>query len=78
MISPDTLKDEEKGAAGWSDSTSYRVTVLTDKSALEAGGKELPIIPGMIASVEIRTDEKTVLEYLLKPVLKAREAFGER
>lgn len=78
LISPDTLKDEEKGAAGRPDSTYYRVTVLTDKSALEAGGKELPIIPGMIASVEIRTGEKTVLEYLLKPVLKVREAFRER
>ncbi|KRG67333.1 hemolysin secretion protein D [Stenotrophomonas terrae] len=78
LISPDTLKDEEKGAAGRPDSTYYRVTVLTDKSVLEAGGKELPIIPGMIASVEIRTGEKTVLEYLLKPVLKAREAFRER
>ncbi|WP_282268614.1 HlyD family type I secretion periplasmic adaptor subunit [Stenotrophomonas sp. PS02298] len=78
LISPDTLKDEEKGAAGRPDSTYYRVTVLTDKSALEAGGKELPIIPGMIASMEIRTGEKTVLEYLLKPVLKAREAFRER
>lgn len=78
LISPDTLKDEEKGAAGRPDSTYYRVTVLTDKSVLEAGGKELPIIPGMIASVEIRTGEKTVLEYLLKPVLKTREAFRER
>ncbi|PZU21372.1 MAG: hemolysin secretion protein D [Stenotrophomonas sp.] len=78
LISPDTLKDEEKGGAGRPDSTYYRVTVLTDKSVLEAGGKELPIIPGMIASMEIRTGEKTVLEYLLKPVLKAREAFRER
>ncbi len=78
LISPDTLKDEEKGGSGRPDSTYYRVTVLTDRSALEAGGKELPIIPGMIASVEIRTGEKTVLEYLLKPVLKAREAFRER
>lgn len=32
----------------------------------------------MIASVEIRTGEKTILDYLLKPVLKAREAFRER
>lgn len=77
-ISPDTLKDEERGATGKPDSTYYRVMVLTDKSALEAGGKQLPIIPGMVASVEIRTGEKTVLEYLLKPVLKAREAFRER
>ena len=43
-----------------------------------AGGKEFPIIPGMTATVEIRTGEKTILSYLLKPVLKAREAFRER
>jgi adhesin transport system membrane fusion protein len=77
-ISPDTLKDDQKAAAGRADDTYYRVLVLTEKSALQAGGKELPIIPGMVASVEIRTGEKSVLDYLLKPVLKAREAFRER
>lgn len=77
-ISPDTLKDDQKAAAGRPDATYYRVLVLTDKSSLEAGGKSLPIIPGMVASVEIRTGEKTILDYLLKPVLKAREAFRER
>lgn len=77
-ISPDTLKDDQKAAAGRHDDTYYRVLVLTESSVLEAGGKSLPIIPGMVASVEIRTGEKTILDYLLKPVLKAREAFRER
>ena len=77
-ISPDTLKDDQKAASGRPDDTYYRVLVLTERSALQAGGKELPIIPGMVASVEIRTGEKTVLEYLLKPIFKAREAFRER
>jgi adhesin transport system membrane fusion protein len=77
-ISPDTLKDDQKAAAGRPDDTYYRVLILTDSSALEAGGKSLPIIPGMVASVEVRTGEKTILDYLLKPVLKAREAFRER
>uniref|UniRef100_UPI0035BE779F HlyD family type I secretion periplasmic adaptor subunit n=2 Tax=Pseudomonas aeruginosa TaxID=287 RepID=UPI0035BE779F len=77
-ISPDTLKDDQKAATGRPDDTYYRVLILTDKSALQAGGKDLPIIPGMVASVEIRTGEKTILDYLLKPVLKAREAFRER
>ena len=58
--------------------TYYRVLILTDSSSLEAGGKSLPIIPGMVATVEIRTGEKTILDYLLKPVLRAREAFRER
>lgn len=77
-ISPDTLKDDQKAAAGRPDDTYYRVLVLTDSSTLEAGGQSLPIIPGMVASVEVRTGEKTILDYLLKPVLKAREAFRER
>lgn len=77
-ISPDTLKDEQKASAGRPDSTYYRVLVLTESSALSAGGKTLPILPGMIATVDIRTGEKTILDYLLKPLFKAREAFRER
>ncbi|QDY43079.1 HlyD family type I secretion periplasmic adaptor subunit [Candidatus Pantoea soli] len=77
-ISPDTLKDDQKAASGRPDDTYYRVLILTDKSTLHAGNKDLPIIPGMIATVEIRTGEKTILDYLLKPVLKAKEAFRER
>jgi adhesin transport system membrane fusion protein len=76
-ISPDTLKDEQSAAAG-RDDTYYRVLVLTDSSSLQTGGKSMPIIPGMIATVEIRTGEKTILDYLLKPVMKGREAFRER
>lgn len=77
-ISPDTHKDDQKAAAGRADNTYYRVQILTHSSHLEAGGKSLPIMPGMVATVEIRTGEKTILDYLLKPVLKAREAFRER
>lgn len=77
-ISPDTLKDDQKSASGRSDDTYYRVQILTDRSFLQAGSKPLPIIPGMVATVEIRTGEKTILDYLLKPVLKAREALRER
>jgi len=77
-ISPDTLKDDQKAAAGRADDTYYRVLVLTDSSTLETRGKSLPIIPGMLASMEIPTGEKTILDYLLKPVFKAREAFRER
>ncbi|WP_337264866.1 MULTISPECIES: HlyD family type I secretion periplasmic adaptor subunit [unclassified Serratia (in: enterobacteria)] len=77
-ISPDTLQDEKKLAAGRPDAIYYRVQILTDTSWLESAGKKLPIIPGMTATVEIRTGTKTILDYLLKPVFKAREAFRER
>jgi len=78
MISPDTLKEEQKAPGSRGDDSYYRVQVLTDSSVLQAGGQALPIIPGMVATVEIRTGEKTVLDYLLKPIFKAREAFRER
>lgn len=54
----------------------YVVKVRTQQSAI---GKGLPIIPGMMAQVDILTGKKTVLSYLLKPVLKAKSyAFSER
>ena len=74
IISPDTLREEKKSE----DENYYRVLIRTKNSTLTNNGKELPIIPGMTASVEIRTGEKTVLDYILKPVLKAREAMRER
>lgn len=75
-VSPDTFVDEK--AAGKPDQIYYQVQVLTDKSELVAAGKHLPIIPGMTGNVEIRTGEKTILSYLLKPIFKSREAFRER
>lgn len=61
---------DEKGNA------YYIVRVRTDQTSL---GKDLPIIPGMVAQVDILTGKKTILSYLLKPVLKAKSyAFTER
>ena len=74
LISPDTLREERRPE----EDSYYRVLVRTTSSTLHAAGKELPIIPGMTASVEIRTGEKTVMDYVLKPVLKVREAMRER
>ena len=72
-ISADSLVEKEKGE------TYYLVQVKTDKSELERDGKTYPIIPGMVASVEIMTGSKTVLSYLMKPINKARtEALTER
>ncbi|EJN07564.1 HlyD family type I secretion periplasmic adaptor subunit [Herbaspirillum sp. YR522] len=77
LISPDTLRDDSKSSAR-GEEAYYRVLVLTDSNTLEAGGKSLPIIPGMTGTVEIRTGGKTILGYLLKPIFKAKEAFRER
>lgn len=72
-VSADSLVDQESGE------TYYQVHVVTDESALEREGAQFSIMPGMVASVEIMTGQKTVLDYLLKPINKARsEALTER
>ena len=72
MISADTITDEE-------GNSFYLINVRTEKSHLGTPESPLLIIPGMVASVDIITGEKSVLDYLLKPVLKARsEAMRER
>ena len=72
-VSADSLLDQNTGE------TFYQVQVATPISALEKDGRKFPIIPGMITSVEIITGEKTVLDYLMKPINKARsEALTER
>ncbi|HBX56647.1 HlyD family type I secretion periplasmic adaptor subunit [Pseudomonas sp. UBA2684] len=72
LISADTITDEE-------GNSFYLIQVRTDKSHLGSNEHPLLIIPGMIATVDIITGEKSVLDYLLKPVLKARaEALRER
>lgn len=63
-ISADTTQDEE-------GNSFYIVRVRTEKTSF-GHDKELPIIPGMTASIDIITGKRTVLEYLLKPILSAR------
>ena len=74
QISADTIRDEKKP-----DESYYRIQVRTRRSSLQGKDGPLPIIPGMTATVEILTGHKTVLDYLLKPLLKARDsALRER
>lgn len=74
VISPDTLRDEVK-----QDQFYYRVYIRTDSDKLyNKAGKAFAITPGMVSSVDIKTGQKTVIEYLLKPFNKAKEALRER
>lgn len=71
-ISPDAITNE-KGES------FYRVRVRTDENSLRRKNEVLPIIPGMVASVDILTGHKTVMEYLLKPFIKTIDtAMHER
>lgn len=72
-ISADSIYDEAERQA------YYSVMVETDRAFLTKNGRRLPIMPGMICDVEILTGSKSVLSYLLKPVLRAfDEAMTER
>ncbi|AIA70059.1 putative type I secretion protein [Pectobacterium atrosepticum SCRI1043] len=73
-VSPDTLQDEVRR-----DQFYYRVYVRTTLAELtNKAGEKFPIVPGMVASVEIRTGQKSVLDYLIKPLNKVNEALRER
>lgn len=65
-IGADTLFDENR-------QTFYQVLVSTDVEANRRSHPEVEIIPGMVATVDIITGHRTVLEYLLKPVLRVRD-----
>ncbi|MBD3829324.1 MAG: HlyD family type I secretion periplasmic adaptor subunit [Arcobacter sp.] len=68
-ISADTIVDKESKEG----KSYYRVLVKTDKNYLERKGKKLPIIPGMVATVDIVTGKKTILDFILKPILKVKQ-----
>jgi adhesin transport system membrane fusion protein len=73
QVSADSIYDEVEREA------YFIVIVETQKAYLEKAGRRLPITPGMMTDTQIITGRKSVLSYLLKPVLKARsDALRER
>jgi membrane fusion protein, adhesin transport system len=77
-ISADTIIDD-KSKMGDKPESFYRVIVRTDKNYLGTQEHPLPIIPGMVATVEVLTGKKSVLDYLVKPArMLADEALRER
>lgn len=76
-ISPDALGDDKQALTG-KDGTYYRARIRTTSSTLRAkGGEALQVLPGMVTNVEIRTGDRTVLDFILKPMLRSKEAFTE-
>jgi adhesin transport system membrane fusion protein len=73
QVSADSIYDEVEREA------YFNVIVETDKSYLQSAGRRLPITPGMMTDTQIITGRKSILNYLLRPVLRARsEALRER
>jgi len=72
LVAPDSSTDDD-------GEPYFRVVVETDRAYLGANEGELPITPGMQATVDIKTGDRSVMDYLIKPVLKLKdEAFRER
>jgi len=72
-ISADTSQDDE-------GNSFYIVKVRTQESSLmKDDGTEMPIIPGMLTSVDVITGKRSILEYILNPILRAKDtALRER
>lgn len=81
LISPDTLQDERRRSELNlnADQAYYRILIETQGTAItDSRGQRLDITPGMTATVDIKTGEKTVFQYLIKPITRMKQALQER
>lgn len=81
LISPDTISNQARTDELKLDPNQvyYRILVQTDANSLkDRNGKNMPIIPGMVATVDVKTGEKTVFQYLIKPITRMKQALTER
>lgn len=77
LISPDTFREDARSAEG-QPAAYYRVLIESEIDKNDPRQKKMVIIPGMTATAQIKTGAKTVMQYLIKPIYKAKEAFRER
>lgn len=71
-VSRDAVPDEKRGLL-------YTVRIALDKSSLNVNGHDMPLLPGMAVSIEIKTGTRRVIEYVLSPLLQyGRETLHER
>ncbi|WP_207551806.1 HlyD family type I secretion periplasmic adaptor subunit [Rodentibacter trehalosifermentans] len=81
LISPDTLQDERRRSELNlnADQAYYRILVETQGTSItDSKGQKLDITPGMTATVDIKTGEKTIFQYLIKPITRMKQALQER
>lgn len=72
------LGDPDPDRAAAADGTWYRALVEADPATLKKAGQPLPVPPGMLGSVEIRTGQRSVLGFVLRPKLRSQEAFRKQ
>ncbi len=81
LLSPGALRDKKQRPSELNLNPSesyYRVLIKTEGMLTDKNGNILPIIPGMPASVDIKTGEKTIFQYLIKPLTRMKQALQER
>ncbi len=83
LISPDTVSSSNQARVNDlkldPNQVYYRILVQTNSNSLkDRNGKDMPIIPGMVATVDVKTGEKTVFQYLIKPITRMKQALRER
>lgn len=81
LLSPSTLRDEKRASnLNLNQGEAYyKVLVKTNDNTLtDRNGKALTILPGMGATVDIKTGEKTIFQYLIKPITRMKQALRER
>lgn len=78
LVSPDTFRGEDARNAEGQPAAYYRVLIESEIDKTDPRQKKMVIIPGMTATAQIKTGAKTVMQYLIKPIYKAKEAFRER
>lgn len=81
LISPDTLSNQKRADELKLDQNQqyYRILVeTTGNNITDKNGKPMEIIPGMVATVDVKTGEKTMFDYLIKPITRLKQAFRER
>lgn len=77
LVSPDTFREDARPVEG-QPMNYYRVMISASIDPAHPRQKDMQIIPGMQATTQIKTGNKTIMQYLMKPVSKAKEAFRER
>jgi adhesin transport system membrane fusion protein len=77
LVSPDTFREDARPAET-AQGGYYRVMIESTIDPANHKQKNMQIIPGMTATTQIKTGDKTIMQYLMKPLSKAKEAFRER
>ncbi|ECC3555308.1 HlyD family type I secretion periplasmic adaptor subunit [Salmonella enterica subsp. salamae] len=81
LVSPDTLRDQKhpNDLKTNPNEAYYRVLITTNNNYLtDRNEKRLPVIPGMVASVDIKTGQKSLFQYMIKPITRMKQALQER